>query len=84
MFQVLWLFGFLDAAVLNEAPVIIVIKRLQGLLHRGIGQEHGFTPWPIVLPMPLADHHCMNRIWREVTPVVVSPVILSPIWLVRH
>ena len=49
MAQVPLLLGFLDTAVLDETAVIIVIKGLQGLLHRGIGQEHRFAPRAIVL-----------------------------------
>jgi hypothetical protein len=37
MVQVLLLPGFLDTAVLNETTAIVVIKHLQGFLHRGVG-----------------------------------------------
>jgi hypothetical protein len=32
--------------VLDEAAVVIVIKGLQRLGHRRMGQEHGFAPGP--------------------------------------
>jgi hypothetical protein len=35
--------ALLASAVLDETAVIIGIERLQGLVHRGIGQEDGFA-----------------------------------------
>ena len=46
MAQVPLLFRFLDAAVLDQTAVVIVVKRSQGLLYRGVGQENGFAPRP--------------------------------------
>src|SRR6266850_5857105 len=41
MAQIPLLLGLFDTTVLDEAAIIIVIKGVQRLLHRGIGQEHG-------------------------------------------
>ena len=38
------LLGCLDPAVFDEAALIIVIERLQGLAHRGIGQKTVLSP----------------------------------------
>lgn len=84
MFQVPRLLSCLDTAVLNEAAVIIIIKRLQGLRHGGIGQEHRLTPRPIVPPRPCADYYPIDRVGREVAPMVVTPVCLRPILFIRR
>ena len=46
MAQVPRLFGFFDTTVLDQATVIISIERLQGLIHRGVGQETVLPPGP--------------------------------------
>ena len=48
MAQVPRLLRFLDAAVLNEAAVVLVIEGPHGLVHRGIGQEDRFTSRAII------------------------------------
>jgi hypothetical protein len=45
-----WLLRCHDISVLDETAVIISIKGLQGLWDRGVRQEDGLTPWPIVPP----------------------------------
>ncbi len=45
MLQTPLLCTVLDAAVLDQTAVVI-IKRSQGLVHRGVGQEDGFPPGP--------------------------------------
>jgi hypothetical protein len=39
----LWL-ALLDTALLDETASIVIIKGPQGLIHRSVGQEHGFAP----------------------------------------
>jgi hypothetical protein len=75
MFQVSLLLGFLDTAVLNEAAVIIVIKGLQGLLHRGLGQKDRCAPWPMIAIVPLADYNRVDEVGLKVSPVGMPPVI---------
>jgi hypothetical protein len=75
MTQVPLLFGGLDAAVLDEAAIIIVIKRPQGCVHRGVGQEHRVAPWAIVPTIPLAHHHGIDRVGLEGPAVVVTPLL---------
>src|SRR6266511_1954806 len=84
MAQVPLLLGFLDAAVLGQTAVIIIIKGLQRLRHPGLGQEHGLVPRPIVLPLPLAHHDGMDRVGLEIAAVVVTPVCLGPMRLLRR
>src|SRR5256886_14127977 len=72
MAQVPRLFGLFDTTVLDEAALIIVIKEVQRLLHRSIGQEDRFTPWAVLVTVPCADDHRMDGVGLEVTAVVVG------------
>jgi hypothetical protein len=75
MAQIPLLLGLFDTTVLDEAAIIIVIKGVQRLLHRGIGQEHGFAPpGPSSFPCHAADDHRMARVGLEVAAVVLAPV----------
>jgi hypothetical protein len=75
---------FLDPKVLDQTAVVIVIKGLQWLPHRGVRQAHRFAPRPIVPPLPRADHHRMDQVGREVAAVVVAPMLGRPIRLLVH
>src|SRR5215216_1237661 len=77
------LLGFLDAAVVDEAVIIIIIKRLQWLLHRGVGQEHRFASRAVVPPMSLMDHHPMDRVGLKVAVVMRPPVLRRAILVIR-
>src|SRR5262245_10564264 len=66
MAQVPLLLGFLDAAVLDEAAVIVVIEWLQGLCDRGIRQEDRFARGPILPPIPRADDDRIDWVGLEV------------------
>ncbi len=72
--QVPLLLGFLDTAVLDQTPVVIVIKGLQGRFNRGLGQEDRVAPWSLILPMPPEDHHRIDRVGLEVAAVVLAPM----------
>src|SRR5919108_3420184 len=76
------LLGFLDAAVLNQTAVVIVIKRPQGLVHRGVGQEDHFACWAIVPTMPLAHHHGIDRVGSKVPAVALAPTLRCAILVV--
>jgi hypothetical protein len=69
MAHVLRLLGFLDAAVSDGAARIIVIERLQGLVHGDMGQEGRFVPVAILVTVPCADDHRMDGVGLEVTVV---------------
>ena len=73
--QVPLLLHFFDTTVLTQTAIIIVIEDRQGLLHRGIGQQHGFAAGPIVLALPLADHHRIDRMGLEVPPLGMAPML---------
>jgi hypothetical protein len=64
MAQVPLLLGLCTAAVLNEAAVIIM-KGLQRLGYRHIGQEDDFTSRPIILALPLTHHHGVAGVGLE-------------------
>jgi hypothetical protein len=55
MLQAPLLLALLDTAILDQTAIIIIIKGAQGLVHRGIGQEDGFTPRAVFATIPLAD-----------------------------
>src|SRR5215510_6022165 len=57
MLQIPLRLGFFDTAILDQTAVIIVVERLQGLVHRGIGQEDRFTRRAIRMSVPLTDNH---------------------------
>jgi hypothetical protein len=82
MLQAPLLFALLDTAMLDETALVIVIERLQGLLHRGIGQKYGFAPGAKVSPMLLADHHGVDGVGLEVPAVVVAPMLWRPILVI--
>ena len=63
------LLGFFDTTVLNQTAVIIIIGRLQGLLHPGIGQNDGFPLGPIVLALPLAHDDGIDQIGLKIAAV---------------
>lgn len=66
MAQVPPLLGTLDAAALDQAPVVIVAKWPQGLLHRGAGQEHGVPPGLYSFPRPVGPpRHCTGWAGRH-------------------
>src|SRR5262249_48489036 len=73
MAQVPQRLGFLEAAVRHAAAGIIRVNRLQGLLHRGRGQAHRLTAWPIVAPLPLLHHDRPARGGLRVAPAVGGP-----------
>src|SRR5262245_36734331 len=82
MLQIPRLLGFLDPAILDQTAVIIVVERLQGLVHRGIGQEDRFTRRAIRMPVPLTDNHGIEGVGLEVTPVMVAPMLWRPILVI--
>jgi hypothetical protein len=43
------LLPFFHTAILDETVVIVIIKGLQGLVHRGVGQKDGFPPRALVV-----------------------------------
>ena len=71
--QVPRLLRVFDTAVRDEATVVSIIKGLQRLGDRGVGQEDGVTCRPIVPPMPLAHQHGVDLIRLEVSAVVWRP-----------
>jgi hypothetical protein len=52
-----------DTTVFNKAAVIIVVKGASRCLTRGVGQERGGAAWTLVLPLPLAYHLRVERVW---------------------
>ena len=82
MAQAPWLLTLLDTAVLDETAIIVVIKWLQGLLHRGIRQEDRGPAWPEVPVVPRAHHHRLDGVGLEVATVAVAPVLHCPVWIV--
>lgn len=70
-----------DTAVLDETSVII-IKGLQGMVHRGIGREDRFTRGSILVTVPFPSHHSIDEMRLEATAVVVAPVLGRPILLI--
>jgi hypothetical protein len=59
----------------------ILRKWLQGLIHRGVGQEDGFSPRPISPTLPFAHHHGIDGVGLEV-PAAVAPVVGRPILVI--
>jgi hypothetical protein len=67
-----------ETIVFHEAGVVIVIKGLQWLGHRHVGQEHSGAAKAVVPLMPLAHHDRLDRIGLEVVAVVVTPLMVKP------
>jgi hypothetical protein len=61
--------------VLHEAAVIVILKRLPRLVHRGLGQQHRLAPRPIILAPSLADDHGMQGVGLAVATVGLTPVL---------
>ena len=70
--------------MLDQTAVIVVVERLQGLLHGGLGQEDGFPPWAIRAPVPRAHYHGMDGVGLEVAPVVLTPVFRRAILIISR
>lgn len=76
------LLRFLDKTVLDETAIIIIVKGLYGLLDRSVRQEDGFTPRPIVTPIPLAHHQALDGPRLEVAALGVTPMLRGSILII--
>jgi hypothetical protein len=82
MTQVPWLLGCLDAAVLDETALIVVIERLQGFCDRGIRQEDRVAPRVVVPPTPLAHHDGIDEVALAILSIRMAPVLRCPILII--
>jgi hypothetical protein len=74
--------GFFDAAIFDQAAFIVVIKWLHGFCDRGVGQEDGCSPGPIVPPMPSARDDGIDEVALETTAIRVDSLLGRPILVI--
>src|SRR5215831_9135925 len=79
MFQVPRLLTFLDAAVLDETPIVIGVEGCEGLVDCLFAQQYHLPARAIVPIVPLPDDHGLERVLREVLAVPLPRVLGGPI-----
>jgi hypothetical protein len=80
MAQIPRLLGCLDPAVLDEAA--LVIKGLQRLGHRRVGQEDGWAAWSVVLALPLPHGHRLDGVGLAVATGGVASMLRGALWVI--
>src|SRR6266516_2693326 len=65
MLQVPRLLPFLDAAVLDETPIVVGVAGGEGLVDCLVGQQYHLPARAIVPIVPLPDDHGMERVLLE-------------------
>ena len=82
MLQVPRLLTFLDAAVLDETPIVVGVEGCEGLVDCLVGQKYHLPARAIVPIVPLPDDHGIERVLLEVLAVPLPSVLCGPILVV--